>query len=141
MDVYPLRPPVTRHVERPCELHTAFKRFSWVGFYRNVGSRMLKIGPYQGSHGCLTIPFEKGVCGRCARERKVQSVPDVTKEPHHIACSATTQSELVVPILDGQGELLAVLDIDSDTKGAFTGVDETNLMRINKYFLGQGTAR
>jgi len=119
-----------------CELYQAFERFNWVGFYRNVGGQILKIGPYQGTHGCLTIPFSKGVCGKCARERSVQNVPDVSKEQHHIACSVTTKSELVVPILVGDGELVAVLDIDSDTVAAFNEIDEVNLQRLNKYFQG-----
>jgi len=119
-----------------CELYQAFERFNWVGFYRNVGGQILKIGPYQGAHGCLTIPFSKGICGKCARERSVQNVPDVSKVQHHIACSATTKSELVVPILVGDGELVAVLDIDSDTAAAFNEIDEVNLQRLNKYFQG-----
>lgn len=119
-----------------CELYSAFEKFRWVGFYRNVGNGVLKIGPYQGTHGCLTIPFDKGVCGRCARERKLQNVPDVAKVLHHIACSATTKSELVVPILADNGELIAVLDIDSDTMAAFTEVDEAHLKLLNKYFRG-----
>lgn len=117
-----------------CELYHAFEQFNWVGFYRNAGGEILKIGPYQGGHGCLTIPFSQGVCGKCAREKAVQNVPDVSAAAHHIACSATTKSELVVPILTGDGELLAVLDIDSDSPAAFDQTDEANLMRINKYF-------
>ena len=117
-----------------CELYQEFERFNWVGFYRNVGGQMLKIGPYQGAHGCLTIPFSKGVCGKCARERSVQNVPDVSKVQHHIACSATTKSELVVPVLIDDDELVAVLDIDSDTLAAFDEIDEVNLQRLNKYF-------
>jgi GAF domain-containing protein len=116
------------------ELYASFERFSWVGFYRNVGGEVLKIGPYQGSHGCLTIPFNKGVCGKCARERTVQNVPDVSRAPHHIACSDTTKSELVVPIMSDDGQLIAVLDVDSDTEAAFDKTDEVNLMRLNKYF-------
>jgi len=119
-----------------CELYQAFERFNWVGFYRNVGRQVLKIGPYQGAHGCLTIPFSKGVCGKCAREGVVQNVPDVSKVPNHIACSATTKSELVVPILAGDDELAAVLDIDSDIIAAFDEIDEANLQRLNKYFQG-----
>ncbi len=122
-----------------CELYHAFERFDWVGFYRNVGGQVLKIGPYQGTHGCLTIPFSRGVCGTCARERAGQNVPNVSKVPDHIACSATTKSELVVPILAGDGELVAVLDVDSDTGAAFDEVDEVNLQRINKYFHGGGS--
>ncbi len=116
------------------ELYQTFERFSWVGFYRNTGGRVLKIGPYQGGHGCLTIPFSKGVCGKCAREMAVQNVPDVSKAPHHIACSASTKSELVVPIPAGKDQLLAVLDIDSDAPAAFDEIDETNLQRLEKYF-------
>lgn len=116
------------------ELYHAFERFSWVGFYRNASRQVLKIGPYQGGHGCLTIPFSKGVCGKCARERAVQNIPDVSKSPHHIACSATTKSELVVPILAGEDQLLAVLDIDWDAPAMFDEIDETNLQRVEKYF-------
>ena len=122
-----------------CELYHTFGQFIWVGFYRNVGGQVLKIGPYQGTHGCLTIPFSKGVCGKCASERAVQNVPDVSKVPYHIACSATTKSELVVPILAGDGELVAVLDIDSDTAAAFDEIDEVNLQRLNKYFQGSSS--
>ena len=117
-----------------CELYHTFEHFDWVGFYRNCGGQVLKVGPYQGTHGCLTILFSKGVCGTCARERAVQNVPDVSKVPDHIACSATTKSELVVPILAGDGALVAVLDVDSDTGAAFDEVDEVNLQRINTYF-------
>ena len=117
-----------------CELYQGFDRFDWVGFYRNAGGDLLKIGPYQGGHGCLTIPFSRGVCGRCARERTAVNVPDVSKMPGHIACSATTRSEIVVPVLEADGELAAVLDIDSDEVAAFDEVDETNLARIGEYF-------
>ena len=117
-----------------CELHRTFERFDWVGFYRNVGGEVLKIGPYQGAHGCLTIDFSRGICGRCARERAGRNVPDVSAEKDHIACSATTKSELVIPILDDGGELIAVLDIDSDTPAAFDRIDEENLQLIDRYF-------
>ena len=106
------------------ELHHAFAHFHWVGFYRVVRPGLLKVGPYQGGHGCLTIPFERGVCGRCARERTTQVVADVTRVPCHIACSSTTRSEIVVPLLDARGELRAVLDIDSDLPDAFDLVDQ-----------------
>jgi GAF domain-containing protein len=117
------------------ELYHTFGRFDWVGFYRNVGGETLKIGPYQGTHGCLVIPFSRGVCGKCAREKAIQNVSDVTKLPYHIACSSTTRSELVIPILARDGELIAVLDIDSDTPGAFDSTDEANLVQLNRYFL------
>jgi GAF domain-containing protein len=109
------------------ELHHAFPQFHWVGFYRVVQPGLLKVGPYQGGHGCLTIPFERGVCGRCARDKTTQVVADVTQVPYHIACSGTTRSEIVVPLLDARGELRAVLDIDSDIPGAFDLVDQSAL--------------
>lgn len=117
-----------------CELFHAFEDFHWVGFYRNVGNQVLKIGPYQGGHGCLTIPFDRGVCGKCARERKTQIVPDVLAIPHHIACSSSTRSEIVVPVTGPDGTLLAVLDIDSDLPDAFAESDEQNLLKIVKLF-------
>jgi GAF domain-containing protein len=116
-----------------CELFSSFEHFDWVGFYRNVGGGILKVGPYQGPHGCLTIPFGKGVCGKCATEQKVQNVPDVSAVPYHIACSSTTRSEIVVPILC-RGQLLAVLDIDSNTPAAFDENDESNLLKLSRYF-------
>ncbi|HWI59896.1 MAG TPA: GAF domain-containing protein [Bacillota bacterium] len=112
------------------ELRHAFGHFHWVGFYRVVAPGLLKVGPYQGGHGCLTIPFERGVCGRCAREKATQLVADVTQVAYHIACSSTTRSEIVVPILDSRGEVRAVLDIDSDMPGVFDAVDQQALERL-----------
>lgn len=106
-----------------CELRMTFSHFHWVGFYRNVGAKTLKVGPYQGGHGCLTIPFEKGVCGKCATEQKTQIVADVSALPYHIACSSSTQSEIVVPVIK-EGELIAVLDIDSDDPNQFDEIDQ-----------------
>ena len=106
-----------------CELHHAFAHFNWTGFYRNVGDRQLLVGPYQGPHGCLHIDFDRGVCGAAARTRETQLWPDVSEAPDHIACQSSTQSEVVVPVLTPSDELLAVLDVDSDTLGAF---DETD---------------
>jgi GAF domain-containing protein len=109
------------------ELHHAFPHFHWVGFYRVVGTGLLKVGPYQGGHGCLTIPFERGVCGRCASEKTTQVVADVTRLPYHIACSGSTRSEIVVPLLDVDGEVRAVLDVDSDLPAMFDAVDQQEL--------------
>ncbi|GAB4564468.1 MAG: GAF domain-containing protein [Haliangiales bacterium] len=106
-----------------CELHRGFAYFHWTGFYRNPDDRELRIGPYQGGHGCLRIDFSRGVCGAAARLRETQLVPDVAAFPGHIACASTTQSELVVPVITPAGALLAVLDIDSDLPAAFTDVD------------------
>ena len=81
-----------------CELYHAFDDFDWVGFYRVTAPELLKIGPYQGGHGCLVIPFARGVCGAAARERRTQVVADVDAFPGHIACAASTRSEIVVPV-------------------------------------------
>ncbi len=110
-----------------CEVHHADDRFDWTGFYRVVAPRLLKIGPYQGGHGCLTIPFDKGVCGAAARTGTVQIVADVEAFPGHIACSSSTRSELVVPVRDSSGSLIGVFDIDSDQVGAFNDTDATAL--------------
>ena len=113
-----------------CEVHHADNRFDWTGFYRVTGPEMLKIGPYQGGHGCLVIPFSRGVCGAAARTGKVQLIPDVNAFPDHIACASSTQSELVLPVYDSQGVLIAVFDIDSDQPDIFTQTDATRLQEI-----------
>jgi GAF domain-containing protein len=97
---------------------------------------VLKIGPYQGGHGCLVIPFERGVCGACARTQSVQLVPDVEAFPGHIACSSSTKSELVLPVFDGAGTLIGVFDIDSDQPDAFTEADAVELAAILKHTFG-----
>lgn len=119
-----------------CELHHAFEAFHWTGFYRVVSEGLLVIGPYQGGHGCLRIPFERGVCGAAARTKTTQLVPDVEAFPGHIACSATTRSEIVIPVVTPDGRLLAVLDVDSDLPAAFDEVDQIALERLAKV-LGQ----
>ena len=112
-----------------CELNLAFEGFDWVGFYRVVEPGLLKIGPYQGGHGCLVIPFERGVCGACAREEKTQIVDDVDAFPGHIACSSSTRSEIVLPVFQN-GSLTAVLDIDSDIPSFFDKRDQRALEAI-----------
>jgi GAF domain-containing protein len=113
-----------------CEVHHADDRFDWTGFYRVVGPELLKIGPYQGGHGCLVIPFTRGVCGAAARTGEVQLVPDVEAFPGHIACSSSTRSEIVLPVRDGLGRLLGVFDIDSDQPAAFDEEDARELEAI-----------
>ena len=107
-----------------CEIHAGHPFSDWTGFYRVVAPELLKIGPYQGGHGCLVIPFSRGVCGASARSGLVLNVPDVEDFPDHIACSSTTRSELVVPVRNRAGKLLGVLDLDSNTPAAFTAADE-----------------
>ncbi len=111
------------------ELHHAFDHFDWTGFYRVVAPELLKIGPYQGGHGCLVIPFARGVCGAAAREERTQLVPDVDAFPGHIACASSTRSEIVVPVFSKSG-LIAVLDVDSDTPDAFDTDDQEALERV-----------
>lgn len=113
-----------------CELHQSDERFDWTGFYRVVAPELLKIGPYQGGHGCLVIPFSRGVCGAAARLRAVQIVPDVEAFPGHIACSSSTRSEIVLPVLGAGGRLIGVLDIDSDRPDAFEQADADALAAI-----------
>ena len=113
-----------------CEIHHADDRFDWTGFYRVTEPGLLKIGPYQGGHGCLQIPFDKGVCGAAARTGEVQLVPDVDAFPGHIACASSTRSEIVLPVCNAAGEIIAVLDIDSDQPDAFTEEDAKGLSAI-----------
>jgi len=113
-----------------CELHHADDRFDWTGFYRVTAPGMLKIGPYQGGHGCLSIPFSRGVCGAAARTGEVQLVEDVEAFPGHIACASSTRSEIVLPVRRGDGALIAVLDIDSDQPAAFDEADAAGLTTL-----------
>ena len=113
-----------------CEVHHSDDRFDWTGFYRVVAPELLKIGPYQGGHGCLVIPFSRGVCGAAARTETTQLVPDVDAFPGHIACASSTRSELVLPVHDNAGKLIAVFDIDSNQPDAFTAQDATELERL-----------
>lgn len=106
-----------------CELHHNDDRFDWTGFYRVVGPELLKIGPFQGGHGCLVIPFARGVCGAAARTGQAQLVADVDAFDGHIACASATRSEVVLPVWDKTGSLIAVLDIDSDQPDAFDDSD------------------
>jgi len=110
-----------------CELHNAFEAFHWTGFYRAVSDSLLIVGPYQGGHGCLRIDFSRGVCGAAARTRKIQHWDNVHDAPDHIACSSSTISEIVVPVIGPSGRLLAVLDVDSDLPAAFSSVDREAL--------------
>ncbi|KPA21162.1 Free methionine-R-sulfoxide reductase [Shimia sp. SK013] len=113
-----------------CEVHHSDDRFDWTGFYRVVAPDLLKIGPYQGGHGCLVIPFSRGVCGAAARTREVQLVADVEAFEGHIACATSTRSELVLPVVNGKGDLLGVFDLDSDLPDAFTHKDANALAAL-----------
>ena len=124
-----------------CLLHHAFGHL-WTGFYRVVEpGRLLCVGPYQGTLGCLDIPFGRGVCGTAAAERRTVVVEDVHAFPGHITCDARSRSEIVVPVLGADGELLAVLDVDSEHPAAFDDEDRAGLERLVARFARQAAAR
>ena len=102
---------------------------NWAGFYRNLGGELV-LGPFQGRPACIRIPFGSGVCGAAAATRQVQRVDDVHAFPGHIACDSASNSELVVPILGADGELIAVLDLDSPKHARFTQEDEAGCVRL-----------
>ena len=109
-------------------LWEALPDLNWAGFYRNVGGELV-LGPFQGKAACIRIPFGKGVCGTAAETGEVQCIEDVHAFPGHIACDAASASELVVPIVR-DGELIAVLDLDSPTRGRFTEEDEAGCAKL-----------
>jgi GAF domain-containing protein len=118
-------------------LHHGFGHL-WTGFYRVVAPRLLRVGPYQGTLGCLEIPFGKGVCGAAAHELRTVLVPDVHAFPGHITCDARSRAEIVVPVLGPDGELIAVLDIDSDRPAAFDAEDQAGLETLVAWFRQKG---
>lgn len=115
-------------------LHSAFG-FWWTGFYR-VDNDMLVLGPFQGPIACTRIPYGRGVCGTAWAQKQTIVVPDVEQFPGHIACSSASRSEIVVPIMDANGNVMAVLDIDSEHLATF---DQTDAMYLEK--IAQAIAR
>ncbi len=113
-------------------LRQAFGHFFWCGFYVVDIDKPdeLVVGPYQGTLGCLRIAFGRGVCGAAAATRRTQIVPDVHAFPGHIACDSRSASEIVVPVLDAHGRLIAVLDVDATEPAAFDDEDARGLERI-----------
>lgn len=118
-------------------LHHAFGHL-WTGFYRVVGPGLLRVGPYQGTVGCLEIAFGRGVCGAAAAEQRTIVVPDVERFPGHITCDPRSKSEIVVPVFDRAGSLIAVLDVDSSRRAAFDQQDAAGLERMLRWFAGEG---
>ncbi|HVI33537.1 GAF domain-containing protein [Phenylobacterium sp.] len=113
-------------------LANSFDDYFWTGFYVVDPDKPdeLVVGPYQGTLGCLRIAFGRGVCGTAARTRQTQVVEDVHAFPGHIACDSRSASEIVVPVVDAQGRLIAVFDVDSERPAAFDAVDAEWLERI-----------
>jgi len=115
-------------------IHHAFGHL-WTGFYRVVEPGvLLRVGPYQGTLGCLDIRIGRGVCGTSAAERRTVVVPDVHAFPGHITCDARSRSEIVVPVFDAAGELIAVLDVDSAEPAAFGEEDQAGLETMMRWF-------
>ena len=121
-------------------LNDAFPDYFWTGFYVVDPAKgdELVVGPYQGTLGCLRIPFGRGVCGAAAATRKTQVVEDVHAFPGHIACDSRSNSEIVVPVTDAAGRLIAVLDIDSTKHATFDAVDAEALERLTAKVFGAG---
>lgn len=119
-------------------LADAFPAFFWTGFYvvDPDTADELVVGPYQGTLGCLRIAFGRGVCGTAARERATRVVEDVHAFPGHIACDSRSASEIVVPVLDRSGALIAVLDVDATVTSAFDAVDAHALERLMAQVFG-----
>ncbi len=116
-----------------CLIHQGFGHL-WAGFYRVVGPRLLRVGPYQGTLGCLEITFGRGVCGTAAERRATVVVPDVNAFPGHISCDSASASEIVVPVFDRSDSLIAVLDLDSTQLATFDQVDARELERLMTWF-------
>ena len=112
-----------------CLLWETLVQANWCGFYRRIGPALLAVGPYQGGMGCLRIPFDRGVCGACARTGQAQRVPDVHAFPGHIACDDATRSELVLPVRRG-GDLAAVLDLDCPHLDGFSEAEARLLQAL-----------
>ncbi|HPF47456.1 MAG: GAF domain-containing protein [Alphaproteobacteria bacterium] len=115
-----------------CLLNLAFEDYYWVGFYivdQEKGNELV-VGPYQGTLGCLRISFDRGVCGKAARTRETQIVENVHEFPGHIACDSRSNSEIVVPVLNSKGDLIAILDVDSTKFATFDTTDQIWLERI-----------
>ena len=126
-----------RYATAACLLNLAFEDFFWTGFYvvDPLKPEQLVVGPYQGTLGCLRIPLGRGVCGTSAQKRETIIVDDVHAFEGHIACDSQTNSEIVVPVFDENGELAAVLDVDSTKFKNFDATDKAALENICKTLL------
>ncbi|HKK75459.1 MAG TPA: GAF domain-containing protein [Saprospiraceae bacterium] len=131
--------PTTKMATINCLLKTYLPYYYWVGFYLVEDGRLI-VGPYQGTLGCIYIDFERGVCGKAAREGKTQIVTDVhalDQSKEHIACDPNSASEIVVPVFNKKQELIAVFDVDSTLAGSFDEVDQEHLEKLMKQHFGK----
>lgn len=115
-------------------VYHALPGLNWVGFYFFDGTELV-VGPFQGQPACVRIPLDRGVCGTAASTRTTQRVEDVNAFPGHIACDAASRSELVVPLVDGDGNLVGVFDLDSPSPARFDADDQAGLERIAGTFM------
>ena len=115
-------------------VYNALPDLNWVGFYFLDGSELV-VGPFQGLPACVRIPLDKGVCGAAARTRQTQRIEDVHAFPGHIACDSASNSELVVPLVDADGTLLGVFDLDSPKHARFSVEDQEGLEMIARAYL------
>ena len=132
--------PIANMANLSALLFEALPDLNWAGFYRNVGGELV-LGPFQGKAACIRIPFGRGVCGTAAAERRTVVVEDVHAFPGHIACDGRSASEIVVPVFDAAGELLAVFDVDSDRRATFDDDDRAGLERILAWFSSDEAGR
>jgi L-methionine (R)-S-oxide reductase len=123
--------PIANMANAAALIFESLPELNWAGFYRNVGGELV-LGPFQGRAACIRITFGRGVCGTAAASLEVQRVDDVHAFPGHIACDAASASELVVPIVGADGQLIAVLDLDSPRPARFDAEDEAGCVRLCK---------
>ena len=115
-------------------VYNALPDLNWVGFYFFDGTELV-VGPFQGLPACVRIPLDKGVCGAAARSRQTQRIEDVHAFPGHIACDSASNSELVVPLVAADGQLLGVFDLDSPLSARFSVEDQDGLEQIARAYL------
>ena len=115
-------------------VYNALPDLNWVGFYFFDGTELV-VGPFQGLPACVRIPLDKGVCGAAARSRQTQRIEDVHAFPGHIACDSASNSELVVPLVAADGQLLGVFDLDSPLSARFSVEDQEGLEQIARAYL------
>lgn len=120
--------PIANMANAAALIRESLPDLNWAGFYRNIGGELV-VGPFQGRPACIRIAFGEGVCGAAAATRKPQRVDDVHAFPGHIACDSASASELVVPI-ERDGELVAVLDLDSPSPARFSEEDEKGCVAL-----------
>jgi len=121
--------PVANMANAAALIWETLPEINWAGFYRNVGGELV-LGPFQGRPACIRIAFGQGVCGAAAASLQPQRVDDVHAFPGHIACDSASVSELVVPIVGADGELIAVLDLDSPARARFDADDEAGCVKL-----------